>query len=113
MPTLRQGGVLITNRHNFELQDMQGGARVVKTGVAYRTKETLKIGAKTATVRGSRQISPDDLERQVATGQIAVVAENRDKDGLDQTPIRKRDRRQAKHSGVERRSSSCVPHPSR
>jgi type III restriction enzyme len=79
MPTLRQGRVLIMNWHNFELQDAQGGAKVVKAGIPYRTKETLNIGAKTTTARGSRYISLDDLDRQVATGQIAVVGENRDK----------------------------------
>jgi type III restriction enzyme len=81
MPTLRQGRVLIMNWHNFELQDAQGGAKVVKAGVPYRTKEKLNIAAKTTTARGSRYISLDDLDRQVATGQVAVVAENRDKQG--------------------------------
>ncbi len=81
MPTLRQGRVLILNWHNFELQGTQGGAKVVKTGVPYRAKETLNIGAKTTTARGSRYISLDDLDRQIATGQIAVVGENRDNAG--------------------------------
>lgn len=81
MPQLRQGRVLIMNWHGFELQDQQGGAKVVKAGVPYRTKETLKIGPKTTTARGSRIISQSDLELQIATGQIAVIGETRDKDG--------------------------------
>jgi type III restriction enzyme len=81
MPTLRQGRVIIMNWHNFELQESQGAARVVKTGVPYRVKETLKIGSKTTTARRSRYISLDDLDRQVATGLIAVVEEDRDKQG--------------------------------
>lgn len=82
MPQLRRGRVLIMNWHVFELQDLQGGAKVVKTGVPYKTKETLKIGPKTTTARGSRIISQSDLELQIATGQIAVVGEVRDKDGV-------------------------------
>ena len=80
MPTLRQGRLLIMNWHNFELQDT-GGAKVVKTGVAYRVKETLKIGDKTTSTGKGRSISLDDLDRQVTTGLIAVVGERRDKDG--------------------------------
>jgi type III restriction enzyme len=83
MPQLRQGRVLIMNWHVFELQDLQsGGAKVVKAGVPYKAKETIKIGPKTTTARGSRILSQSDLELQIATGQIAVTGENRDKDGV-------------------------------
>lgn len=81
MPILRQGRVLIMNWHNFELRDSQGGAKVVKTGVAYRSREALNIGPKTTTLRGRRYISPEDLDRQVGAGQITVLGEKRDRDG--------------------------------
>lgn len=83
MHTLRQGRVKITNWHNFQLQDLQRGARVVKTGVPYRTKETVNIGAKTTTARGARYLSMRDLTRQIGTGEIAVVpgSEKRDSEG--------------------------------
>lgn len=83
MPQLRQGRVLIINWHVFELQDLQsGGAKVVKAGVPYKTKETIKIGLKTTTARGSRILSQSDLDLQIATGQLAVTDETGDKDGV-------------------------------
>jgi type III restriction enzyme len=84
MPFLRQGRVLIMNWHNFELQESQTAgtsAKVVKTGVPYRTKEMVSIGAKTTTARGTRYISLNDLDQQISRGQIAIVKENRDRQG--------------------------------
>jgi hypothetical protein len=53
----------------------------VKTGVAYRSRETLNIGPKTTTLRGSRYISLEDLERQAGTGQILVLSKKHDQHG--------------------------------
>ncbi|CAN5895830.1 DEAD/DEAH box helicase family protein [soil metagenome] len=84
MPTLSQGRVLVTNWHVFELQAIQSGgvgARVVKAGVPKRTKETITIGAKTTTARGSRYLTLEDFERQVAAGLLTVLDEERDRAG--------------------------------
>ena len=84
MPALTQGRVLITNWHVFEPQAVQvggTGAKVVKAGVAVRTRETIVIGPKTTTARGTRYLTLEDLERQVAAGMVAILEEDRDKDG--------------------------------
>ena len=57
MPLLTQGRVLVTNWHLFEPQAVQTGgvgARVTKAGVEVRTKETITIGSKSTTARGTR-----------------------------------------------------------
>jgi len=84
MPLLTQGKVLVTNWHVFEPQTMQVGgvgSKVTKAGVPVRTKETITIGAKTTTARGTRYLTLKDYERQVAAGMLTVVEEDRDKDG--------------------------------
>ena len=84
MPLLTRGKVLITNWHVFEPQAMQVGgfsSRVTKAGVPVRTKETIHIGPKTATARGTRYLSLGDFERQVAAGMLTVLEEDRDKQG--------------------------------
>lgn len=84
MPLLMQGRVLVTNWHVFEPQSIQTGgvgARVTKAGVEVRTKETITIGQKTTTARGTRYLTLDDFERQVAAGLLTVLEERRDKDG--------------------------------
>ena len=84
MPFLSQGRVLVTNWHVFEPQAVQTGgvtAKVSKAGVAVRTRETITIGAKTTTARGTRYLTQDDLERQVAAGLLTVLEEHRDKKG--------------------------------
>ena len=84
MSTLRQGKVMVTNWHVFEVQTPQTGgvsAKVTKVGVPVRTKELFNIGPKTTTARGSRYITLKELDRQIATGLMAVVQEERDKDG--------------------------------
>jgi type III restriction enzyme len=84
MPLLAQGRVLVTNWHVFEPQTNQTGgvtAKVSKAGVAVRTRETITIGAKTTTARGTRYLTQDDLERQVAAGLLTVLEEYRDKKG--------------------------------
>lgn len=84
MPLLAQGRVLVTNWHVFEPHAIQTGgvsAKVTKAGVAVRTKETITIGSKTTTARGTRYLTQDDLERQIAAGLLTVLEEHRDKQG--------------------------------
>ncbi|MDC8449101.1 MAG: DEAD/DEAH box helicase family protein [Nitrospira sp.] len=84
MPSLTQGRVLVTNWHVFEPQAIQTGgvgARVNKAGVEVRTKETITISAKTTTARGTRYLTLEDFERQVAAGLLTVLDEEREKDG--------------------------------
>ena len=84
MPLLTQGKVLVTNWHVFEPQNVQIGgltAKVTKAGVPVRTREMINIGTKTTTARGSRYVTLEDLERQVSAGLLAVLEEQRDRDG--------------------------------
>lgn len=85
MPLLTRGRVLVTNWHVFEPQGIQTGgvtAKVTKAGVAVRTRETITIGAKTTTARGSRYLTLEDYERQVAAGMLEMLEEERDKQGI-------------------------------
>ncbi len=84
MPLLTQGRVLVTNWHVFDPQAAQTAgvtAKVSKAGVAVRTRETITIGAKTTTARGTRYLTLEDFERQRSAGMITVLEEDRDKDG--------------------------------
>lgn len=84
MPTLSQGRVLVTNWHVFQPQSSQVGgvgAKVSKAGIPVRTRETITIGPKTTTARGTRYLSLKDYERQTAAGLLTVVEEERDSDG--------------------------------
>jgi type III restriction enzyme len=84
MPSLTRGRVLVTNWHVFEPQAPQAGgtaARVLKAGVPLRTRETIHIGTRTTTARGSRYLTPEDLGRQVAAGLLTVLDEERDRQG--------------------------------
>ena len=84
MPLLSQGRVLVNNWHVFEPQSMQSdGSKVMKAGVATRITQTITIGAKTTTARGSRYLTLQDYERQLAAGMLTVTrdGEERDKEG--------------------------------
>ncbi len=84
MAQLAQGKLVVTNWHVFEPQTTQVAgvsARVNKAGKPVRTVETLTIGAKTTTARGSRYITLEDLERQVAADMLNVMEEIKDKLG--------------------------------
>lgn len=84
LPRLSQGAVLILNWHKLELKSIQLGeisAKVVKAGVPVRTRETITIGAKKTTARGTRYLTPEDYERQIAAGLLKVLAEERDHSG--------------------------------
>ncbi len=84
LPTLTQGYVLVMNWHVFEPQGVQvagDSARVVKAGRAVQTRETITIGPKTTTARGTRYLTREDFERQVAAGLLTVLKEHREKTG--------------------------------
>jgi type III restriction enzyme len=84
MPLLTQGRVLVTNWHVFEPQAVQVGgvsSKVAKLGVEVRTKETINIGPKTTTARGTRYLTQADFDRQLAAGLLRVIEEKRDKEG--------------------------------
>jgi type III restriction enzyme len=84
MPQLSRGRVLVSNWHRFEPQGLQiggVGARVNRAGRPVRVRETIRIGAQTRTVRGSRYLAPEDLERQLNVGLLRLLSEQRDRDG--------------------------------
>ncbi len=84
MPQLARGHVLVTNWHVFEPRTVQAAgetAKVLRTGRQVRTRETIRIGARTTTARGTRYLTLKDLERQAATGLIRVLDERRDGQG--------------------------------
>ncbi|HEV3145926.1 MAG TPA: hypothetical protein VGZ47_18720 [Gemmataceae bacterium] len=84
MNDLTKGKVIVRNWHIFEPQAINVGgeaARVVKAGREVRTRETIHIGSKTTTARGSRYLTLDDYERQKAHGMLSVLEEDRDAQG--------------------------------
>jgi type III restriction enzyme len=84
MQFLAQGRVLVTNWHVFERQTLQTGgvsARVSKRGKAEQVEEWVILGDKTTTARGKRYLTPGDLEKELLSGRIEVVQEDRADDG--------------------------------
>lgn len=84
MPQLVRGYVLVTNWHVFEPRAVQAvgqTAKVLRSGRQVQTRETIRIGAKTTTARGTRYLTLDDLERQIANGLLTVRDEQRDRQG--------------------------------
>ena len=84
MSLLRQGKVIVRNWHILEPQTPQIGGvsgRVVKAGVPVQTTEVVRIGPKSTTAHGSRYLTLDDFERQVAAGMLEVIEEFRDRQG--------------------------------
>ena len=84
MPQLARGRVLVTNWHVFEPKSVQvagQSAKVLRAGRRVRTRETIRIGARTTTARGMRYLAPEDLERQAAAGLVTVLGEHRDRQG--------------------------------
>src|SRR5579884_496814 len=84
MSKLNEGFVVITNWHAFALRDPNAdgvSAKVRKTGVAIRSQETIRIGEKSTTARGSRYLTEADYHRQRDLGQIEVLKEERDEEG--------------------------------
>ena len=85
MERMQQGRVLVMNWHVFEPQGVKAGGeggRVLKAGVPVETVETIKIGPKNTTARGSRYLTLETFEQQVAHQLLTVVGEpKRDKAG--------------------------------
>ncbi|WP_408998394.1 BPTD_3080 family restriction endonuclease [Syntrophus buswellii] len=84
MPDLAKGRVLMTNWHVFEQQVVKTGgigAKVTKTGIPIRVKETITIGKETTTARGKRYLTLDDFQRQLGAGILTVISEDNDKQG--------------------------------
>jgi type III restriction enzyme len=83
MPTLTQGRIIVTNWHVFEPRAPGGGtsAKVLRTGKPERRTETITIGERTTTARGTRYLTLDDFQRQVAAGLLDVVEQIRDRSG--------------------------------
>ena len=84
MPVLAQGKVRVTNWHVFAPQSVQVGgigSKVTKAGVPVQTRETITIGPKTTTARGTRYLSLKDYERQTTGGLLTVIEEERDREG--------------------------------
>lgn len=84
MPMLRQGRVLVTNWHEFELRSVKVGdtsARVVRAGRPVVREETIHIADKVTTARGKRYMTPVALAVAARSGDVEVREEIRDKDG--------------------------------
>lgn len=81
---LTQGRVLVTNWHVFEPQAVQvagESARVNRSGQELRTRETIHIGPKTTTARGTRYLTQEDYDRQRAAGILTPLKEEHDAKG--------------------------------
>ena len=78
MERLRQGKVIVTNWHVFEPQSVTNGdaAKVVKRGRELLTTETIRIGEKNDTKRGTRFLTRETLQQQIANGLLEVVEGN-------------------------------------
>jgi len=84
MTSLSQGKVIVLNWHQLALQSPQQNgtaARVVRAGVEVRTTETITISSKTTTARGTRYLTPEVYEQQLAAGLLQVLSEDHDKAG--------------------------------
>ena len=81
MSSLSQGKVVVTNWHIFEPRSPGISAKVNRSGKAERRLETITIGDKTTTARGTRYLKQDDFERQLAAGLLQVLEEVRDRKG--------------------------------
>ncbi len=83
MERMAQGRVLVMNWHGFEPQGVKTGGeggRVLKAGVPVETVETIKIGPKNTTARGSRYLTLETFEQQVAHQLLTVIGDpTRDK----------------------------------
>ncbi|MEI6343121.1 MAG: type III restriction endonuclease subunit R [Verrucomicrobiota bacterium] len=75
MERLRQGRVIVTNWHVFEPQSVHEGdaAMVVKRGREILTTETVRIGDKNDTKRGTRFLTRESIRQQLANGLLERV----------------------------------------
>ena len=84
LPQLTQGKVIITNWHVLEPQAPRtagDGGKVVKAGVQVLTTETIRIGDKNDTKRGTRWLTRETLFQQLANGLVEVVEGDPETDG--------------------------------
>jgi type III restriction enzyme len=91
MERLSQGRVLVTNWHVFEKREVaEAGvsAKVLKKGVPEVRIQTIKIGDKNTTARGSRYLTETDYRRQVAAGLIEVIREVHQDDALKEVQVK-------------------------
>lgn len=85
MPDLAKGRVLVTNWHVFEPKSASTGGesgRVLRIGERVQKPETIRIGEKSTTARGWRYLTQRDFDLQVASGQLQVVPNTEEHDGL-------------------------------
>lgn len=82
LPLLARGRVMVTNWHVLEPQSTQGGSRVVRSGVRVETSETVVIGDRNTTARGSRYMTRTAYEALVSAGDVFVRDEELDGDGM-------------------------------
>jgi type III restriction enzyme len=82
MERLRQGKLLVTNWHIFEPQSVTSGeaAKVVKRGREVLTTETIRVGEKNDTRRGTRFLTRETLRQQIGNGLLEVVRGDPDTD---------------------------------
>lgn len=75
MERLRQGKLIVTNWHVFEPQAVNEGdsAKVVKRGREILTTETVRIGEKNDTRRGTRFLTLETVRQQLANGLLELV----------------------------------------
>lgn len=82
MARLSQGRVLITNWHAFQPRSLQSaGTKVERRGVMRRVRETVRIGKKNDTKRGTRYLTEETLRQQQGAGMLEILNEYRGKDG--------------------------------
>jgi type III restriction enzyme len=83
MERMRQGKIIITNWHVFEPQSMNEGApaKVVKRGREILTTETIRVGEKNDTRRGTRFLTRDTIRQQIANGMLELVEGDPEIDG--------------------------------
>lgn len=91
MERLRQGRVLVRNWHVFEPQAVNEGdpARVVKRGREVLATETIRVGERNDTKRGTRFLTRESIRQQLANGLLELVEGNPEEDAT----IRVRSRR--------------------
>jgi type III restriction enzyme len=91
MERLRQGKVLVTNWHVFEPRAVTNGdtAKVVKRGREVLTTETIRIGGKNDTKRGTRWLTRETLRQQIGNGLLEVVKGDAEQDDTLQVRSRR------------------------
>jgi len=81
MPLMAKGRVIATNWHTLALQSPDTGgvsAKVSRRGRREAKTETITIGTKTTTARGTRYMTLPTFEALVASGELTVKSEERD-----------------------------------